>query len=96
MPLLAQYSVLQVLDLLTTLVFLSAGVQEGNPLVVQAMRWAQDPLGGLLGVKLLALAIGVYCWSAGRHTLLRRANWVFAALVMWNVVAICVAARQVS
>jgi hypothetical protein len=96
MALLAQYSFLQVLDLVTTLIFLSAGVQEGNPLVVQAIRWAQHPFGGLLVVKLLALAIGVYCWRRGRHNLLRRANWLFAALVTWNVVAICVAAHQVS
>lgn len=96
MFLLAQYSLLQLLDMMTTLLFLSAGVQEGNPVVVQAMRWADDPFGALLGVKLVALIIGIYCWSAGRHSLLRRANWLFAVLVMWNVVAICVAARQVS
>ena len=96
MALLAQYSVLQLLDLVTTLIFLSAGVQEGNPLVVYAILWAQHPFGGLLLVKVLALAIGVYCWRGGRHNLLRRANWLFAALVTWNVVAICVAAHHVS
>jgi hypothetical protein len=96
MALLAQYSVLQLLDLITTLVFLSAGVQEGNPVILQAMRWAEDPFGALLGVKLIALAMGVYCWCAGRHSLLRRANWLFAALVTWNAVAIYVATRQVS
>jgi hypothetical protein len=96
MALLVQYSLLQLMDLLTTLVFLSAGVQEANPVVLQAMQWAADPLRALLGVKLVALAIGAYCWSAGRHSLLRRANWMFAAIVTWNVVAICVAAHQVS
>ena len=82
--------------MITTLIFLSAGVQEGNPIIAKAMQWAQDPLGALLGVKLVALAIGVYCWSAGRHALLRRANLLFALLVTWNVVAICVATRQIS
>ena len=96
MALLAQYSLLQLLDMITTLVFLSAGVQEGNPVVVQAIKWAQNPFDALLGVKLIALAIGVYCWCAGRHHLLRRANWLFAGLVTWNVVAICMALRQVS
>lgn len=96
MGLLAQYSVLQALDLITTLLFLSAGVQEGNPIVLQAMQWAQNPLGGLVGVKIVALAIGVYCWSAGRHTLLRRANWLFAALVIWNVIAIYASSTQIS
>jgi hypothetical protein len=96
MALLAQYCVLQLLDMITTVVFLSAGVQEGNPIVAQAIRWAQDPVGALMGVKLIAIAIGVYCFRVGRLKLLRRINWLFAVLVMWNVVAICVAARHIS
>jgi hypothetical protein len=96
MALLTQYAVLQLLDMLTTLMFLSAGVEEGNPIVAQAIKWVANPFGALLGVKLVALAMGFYCWSIGRHTLLRRANWLFAVLVMWNVVAICVATRHIS
>ena len=96
MALLAQYCVLQLLDMITTLVFLSVGVQEGNPVVAQAMRLARNPLGALMAVKLVAIAIGIYCFRAKRFRLLRRVNWLFAALVVWNVVAIGVATTQVS
>jgi|SRR5688572_61148 hypothetical protein len=96
MGLLTQYSTLQFLDLLTTMLFLSLGVQEGNPVVVHAIRWADNPVSALVGVKAIALAIGLYCWSIGRHSLLRRANWLFAALVMWNVAAIYMAIHQTS
>jgi hypothetical protein len=96
MGLLTQYSALQCLDLLTTLVFLSVGVQEGNPVVAQAIQWADNPLSALVGVKAIALAIGIYCWSVGRHRLLRRVNLLFAGLVLWNVAAIFLAMHQVS
>ena len=91
MGILAQYSYLQLLDVLTTLAFLSLGVQEGNPLVALALNAADTPVIGLAIVKVAALLLGVYCWRAGRHRLLVRANWLFAALVTWNLVAVIAA-----
>jgi hypothetical protein len=88
--LLLQYSYLQVLDFMTTVAFLLHGVQEGNPLVRAALRYAPNPLGGLLVIKLLAVALGVYCWKGGRERLLNRMNILFAALVAWNLVALIV------
>ena len=44
------------LDLLTTLAFLLHGVQEANPVVRFALRYSSHPWGGLLLVKMLALA----------------------------------------
>lgn len=79
------YAYLQALDVMTTLAFLLAGVQEANPLVRQAMEWTGSPLGGLLLVKLAALLLGLYCWASGRVRLLQRANVFFAALVAWNL-----------
>ena len=64
---LALFSYLQFLDLLSTLAFLSFGVQEANPLVNLALKSSDHPFYGLLFVKVLALAIGVYCWRAGRY-----------------------------
>ena len=88
--LILQYSYLQVLDFLTTVVFLLHGVREGNPMV----RWAIDafpsPLGGLLFVKVLALGLGIYCWQFGKERLLGRINWSFALLIAWNLVALIV------
>lgn len=79
------YAYLQALDVMTTLAFLLAGVQEANPIVRQAMEWAGSPLGGLLLIKLAALLLGLYCWARGRVRLLQRANFFFAALVAWNL-----------
>ena len=68
--LLIQYSYLQVLDLMTTLAFLLHGIQEGNPLVRFAMKFTASPIGGLVLIKCLALALGIYCWQCGRQRLL--------------------------
>ena len=83
-----QYSYLQMLDFMTTLAFLLNGVGEANPLVRFALQYSPNPLGGLLLVKLVALALGVYCWRAGRQRLLGRINVLFAVLVAWNLLAL--------
>lgn len=88
--LLGQYTYLQLLDLLTTVAFLLNGVQEGNPLVKAAMTAAPHPLWGLVAVKMFALLLGLYCWHGERFGLLRRINWMYAALVAWNLVALIV------
>ena len=87
---LVQFVYLQALDVLTTLAFLSRGVEEANPVVRQVLSWVPSPLGGLLGLKLLAVVLAVYCWRSGRRRLLGRANTFFAALVAWNMLALLV------
>ena len=89
--LLLQYSYLQILDFMTTVAFLLNGIHEGNPLVRVALRYAPHPLGGLLAVKLAAIAQGIYCWRAGRNRLLMRINILFALVVAWNLVALILA-----
>jgi hypothetical protein len=86
--LLVQFSYLQVLDFMTTLAFLLNGIQEGNPLVRLALRYGPSPLAGLLLVKMVALALGVYCWRFGRTKLLTRINVLFALIVTWNLAAL--------
>ena len=86
--LLLQYSYLQMLDFMTTLAFLLNGVGEANPVVRFALQYSPNPVGGLLAVKLVALALGVYCWRAGRQRLLGRINILFAVLVAWNLAAL--------
>ena len=88
---LAQFLYLQLLDLLSTLAFLSHGLEEANPLVRLVISVVRSPLGGLLAMKLLGVALAVYCWRSGRLRLLGRANLFFAALVAWNLLALLVA-----
>jgi hypothetical protein len=92
--LILQYSYLQVLDFLTTIAFMINGVQEGNPLVRFAVKVAPHPLGGLLAIKMLAVALGLYCWMRGRERLLTRMNILFAILVAWNLAALILSTAQ--
>jgi hypothetical protein len=88
--LVVQYTYLQVLDFLTTVAFLVNGIQEGNPLVRLALENAPSPLGGLFLVKVVAVALGLYCWRLGRHRVLVRMNVLFAVLVTWNLAALII------
>ena len=83
-----QYSYLQFLDVLTTLAFLIAGVQEANPMVRWLMGLAGTPLPALVAVKVVALLLGLICLWKGKLALLRRANVFFSALVAWNLLCL--------
>lgn len=89
--LLLQYSYLQVLDFMTTIAFMLHGVREGNPLVRLAVASTSHPLGGLVAIKVAAIALGIYCWRGGRERLLNRINILFAVVVAWNLIALIVA-----
>ena len=82
------YSYLQVLDFLTTVAFLINGVSEGNPVVAWAINTFPTPLSGLIAVKIVALALGFYCWQTAKGQLLSRINIGFAALVAWNLMTL--------
>jgi hypothetical protein len=86
--LLLHYSYLQVLDFLTTIAFLVNGVQEANPLVRLALNLGHNPIGSLIGVKVLAVMLGIYCWRMGRNRLLSRINVMFALVIAWNMIAL--------
>ncbi len=88
MSLVIQFTYLQLLDVLTTLVFLDGGIREANPIVKFALASAPSPLAGLLLVKLFAIAMAIFCWRTSRTRMLRCANVFFALLVAWNLVAI--------
>jgi Domain of unknown function (DUF5658) len=85
---LAQFSYLQLLDVLTTLAFLTTGGHEANPVVRFAMGAARSPLVGLLALKVCAVAAAVYCTMTARERTLKRINVLFAALVVWNLIAL--------
>lgn len=85
-----QYSYLQILDLLTTVVFLASGVEEANPLVAGVIHLSPSPVIGLLLLKVFAILLGICCWRVNKYNLLVRANVFFALLVAWNLVALAV------
>lgn len=88
--LLLRYGYLQVLDVLTTVAFLVHGVGEGNPVVQFVMSSTGGALPGLVAVKVLAMILALFCLYTGRFRPLRRANLLFAGLVIWNLVALII------
>jgi hypothetical protein len=91
--LILQYSYLQILDLLTTVAFLTKGVKEANPIVKGMMHITASPVTGLLLLKLVAILLGVYCWRIRKYHLLFRINVLFASLVAWNLLALIAASN---
>src|SRR5712692_6229262 len=91
--LLLQFSYLQLLDVLTTLVFLLHGVKEANPIVRLALNTGAPPVMVLVMVKTFAVLLALCCILRERLRLLGRVNIFFAVLVTWNLVAIILSAR---
>ena len=85
------FILLQCLDLLTTLVFISKGMTEGNPIVHWALSLTGVPWVGLVVTKLLAALVGQYCYTSGRMNILRRANVGYSLVVGWNLIGIAAA-----
>lgn len=82
---------LQCLDLLTTLIFLSKGVTEGNFLIAWIIPRLHAPWIGLAIAKLLAVSIGIYWYQRGRTNVMQLANAGYALVVLWNLAAIAAA-----
>jgi hypothetical protein len=85
--LLIQFSYLQLLDFLTTMVFLTGGIKEANPVVRLALAVGPAPWIGLLLVKFAAFTMAAFCWHTARTRVLTIANLFFAVLVTWNLLA---------
>ena len=83
-----QFVLLQLSDILSTVLFLAIGIGEANPLVLWAMRAAGNPLAGLLLAKAAMIPLIVYAILAGRRNTVRLANVGFTALLLWNLTAI--------
>lgn len=92
MTLLIQFLYLQVLDVLTTMAFLLNGAREANPLVRMGLEFGHSPLFILVAVKLVAMALAVYCVRKSRLKLLQRVNVCFAVLVAWNLIVVIMTA----
>ena len=78
---------LQVMDALTTLLFLHHGVHEANPLIVAALATSTDPTTAVGIPKVLAIVLATAAWYSGRKRLLRKVNVLYLVLVAWNLAA---------
>ncbi len=88
---LPMFLALQCLDVLTTLLFLSKGITEGNTFVAWMLPHAQTPWTLLALAKVPAMTIGYYWYRRGRVNVMQLANLGYAAVVLWNVATIAMA-----
>lgn len=80
------FLILQVLDLTTTLLGLRLGLAEASPAVRLMMKIG--PVVGMLLAKAIAITLlGLCLWLRRPHTI-RKANYFFSALVVWNFLII--------
>lgn len=86
--LLIQFGILQMVDILSTLLFPVAGLLEANPLIQWLAGVTGSLPGGLLAAKGAGAAVAVYCWRTRRQRVLRRANVFYACVAAWNLSAL--------
>ncbi len=84
---------LQAADAVTTLIFLSMGLAESNPIASRLME-AFGPLGGLLVLKTFAMAVAFLCRLAAKPSFFRRINMVYVVIVSLNLLTILAANRS--
>lgn len=89
-PLFQIFLFLQVLDLLTTIIVLQRGGYEANPVVRQF--FSAGTLEGLVLSKLLVVGIAAAVVFWQRYRVLFLSNYVYAAVVCWNLLAVVLSA----
>jgi hypothetical protein len=85
-PSLIVFIALQVLDILTTLIGLQLGAQEGSMFLGRLMR--AGPVAGLLIAKILAVLLVALAMKFKRPRMVVFLNYWFAAVVSWNLAII--------
>ena len=86
MPSIALFLFLQVLDVLTTLIGLHVGAQEGSSFIGKLLR--MGPVSGLVISKIIAAGLAAVAVFLNRKRVLVFLNFWFAAVVTWNLIAI--------
>jgi hypothetical protein len=82
-PLLEVFIFLQLADLLTTVIGIRFGAQELNPIVRQMM--SLGTVEGLVLCKLLMISMAAVVLWYQRSRVVVIVNYLFAALVVWNL-----------
>ena len=85
-PSLTIFVALQVLDILTTLLGLQMGAQEGSMFLGRLMR--AGPVAALLIAKIIAVLLVTIALKFKRPRVVVFLNYWFAAVVSWNLVII--------
>jgi hypothetical protein len=87
-PSLTVFMVLQLLDILTTLLGLRVGAQEGSMFLGRLMR--AGPLAALLIAKIIAVLLVAVAMKFRRPRVVVFLNYWFAVVVSWNLAILLV------
>ena len=79
------FGFLQLADVVSTMIFLSMGIHEANPLIRSLMH-VVSPLTALFLVKLFGIGVGLVWYRKGRNMTIVNAG--FFLLICWNLLAI--------
>ncbi len=82
------FVLLQALDIITTLIVLQSGGYEANPMVDKLM--GIGPALGLVIAKLLAVTVAVMILRRGYGKAVLAANYCYAGIICWNLMALAV------
>ena len=93
MPQLQVFFYLQILDLLTTIIGLRLGVSEASPFIRSVI--SLGPGFAVLLSKLFAVGLVLLCLILKRRSLIRRINYGYAVLAVWNLFVIMFAVAAV-
>ena len=80
---------LQVLDLLTTILFLKLGLGEASWVVAALVRWS--PILGVMAAKLGTILLALLAVRYQKHRVVQLANVGYSGVVVWNLVCMIVA-----
>src|SRR5579863_10452708 len=83
---------LQLLDVVTTMLGMRMGLSEASPFIHFLMRFGV--MGGLLGSKIVSVALGAFCVWRRRFRVIELINYWYAVLVVWNLVLIVFAGSR--
>ena len=83
MKIIEVFFLLQLLDFLTTLVGLRMGGTEMSPFARWLMQF--DAVLGLTIVKFIGFGLGAFCVATKRMQVISKVNYIFAAIVVWNL-----------
>lgn len=80
---------LQLLDFLTTMLFLKMGLHEASWLVAAMVRWS--PMLGVMVAKLGTIALAAIAVRYHKDHLIRAVNVGYGGIVAWNLFCMIVA-----
>jgi len=89
MTLLTFFIYLQILDFLTTILFLKMGLSEANWLVVVLARWS--PWLGVMLAKVGTIVLALVAVHYHKIRVMRLANLGYGGVVVWNLVCMILA-----